>query len=367
MSEISFADLDPASVEAAVLTGYERIAETTLYPGDPVRLFLESLAYVLAIQNHVIDLAGRQNLLAYAQGEHLDFIGMMVGTPRLGHGYATCTQRFELEGVGFGVEIPAGTKVTTADGKRVFQVLAPAVAPAGAAHIDLTVTAEQPGADANGLVPGQINRLIKPLPYVKSTSNITATALGADVESDDHYRARIQEAPEAFTCAGPTGAYRALAKAVHQDIAEVAVWSPKPGSVDVRPVMQGGELPSDEILEALRRKLSAEDVRPLTDTVTVAAPDLVGYEIDVEWTLSRRNEALASSTRAAVDAAVEKYRLWQRGKPGRDILPTKLISLMEQAGARRVVVRSPAYTVLADRQLARETSVAVKYAGLEDD
>lgn len=367
MSEISFADLDPASVEAAVLTGYERIAETTLYPGDPVRLFLESLAYVLAIQNHVIDLAGRQNLLAYAQGEHLDFIGMMVGTPRLGHGYATCTQRFELEGVDFGVEIPAGTKVTTADGKRVFQVLAPAVAPAGAAHIDLTVTAEQPGADANGLVPGQINRLIKPLPYVKSTSNITATALGADVESDDHYRARIQEAPEAFTCAGPTGSYRALAKAVHQDIAEVAVWSPKPGSVDVRPVMQGGELPSEEVLEALRRKLSAEDVRPLTDTLTVTAPDLVSYEIEVEWTLSRRNEALAASVAAAVDRAVEKYRLWQRGKPGRDILPTKLISLMEQAGARRVTVRSPAYTVLEDRQLAREHSVTVKYTGIEDD
>lgn len=367
MSEISFADLDPASVEAAVLTGYERIAETTLYPGDPVRLFLESLAYVLAIQNHVIDLAGRQSLLAYAQGKHLDFIGMMVGTPRLGHGYATCTQRFELEGVGFGVEIPADTQVTTADGKRVFQVLAPAVAPAGAAHIDLTVTAEQPGADANGLVPGQINRLIKPLPYVKSTSNITATALGADVESDDHYRARIQEAPEAFTCAGPTGAYRALAKAVHQDIAEVAVWSPKPGTVDVRPVMQGGELPSDEVLEALRRKLSAEDVRPLTDTVTVAAPDLVGYELDVEWTLSRRNEALAASVTAAVGAAVEKYRIWQRGKPGRDILPTKLISLMEQAGARRVIVRSPAYTVLEDRQLARETSVTVRYGGIEDE
>ena len=239
MSEISFADLDTASVEATVLTGYERIAETTLYPGDPVRLFLESLAYVLAIHNHVIDLAGRQNLLAYAQGNHLDFIGMMVDTPRLGNGYAICTQRLELEGVDFGVEIPVGTKVTTADGNRVFSVAA-AVAAAGATHIDLTATAEQPGADGNGLVPGQINRLIKPLPYVKSTTNITASALGADVESDEHYRARIQEAPEAFTCAGPAGAYRSLAKAVHQDIAEVAVWSPKPGSVDVRPVMQGG-------------------------------------------------------------------------------------------------------------------------------
>lgn len=367
MSEISFADLDTASVEAAVLTGYERIAETTLYPGDPVRLFLESLAYVLAIQNHVIDLAGRQNLLAYAQGNHLDFIGMMVGTPRLGNSKAGCTQRFDLDPMPFAVEIPADTKVTTADGKRVFIVTDAAVAPAGAPAVDLTVTAEQPGADGNGLVPGQINRLITPLPYVKGTSNLTATALGADVESDDHYRARIQEAPEAFTCAGPVGAYRSLAKAVHQDIAEVAVWSPKPGSVDVRPVMQGGELPSEEVLEALRRKLSAEDVRPLTDTLTVTAPDLVSYEIEVEWTLSRRNEALAASVAAAVDRAVEKYRLWQRGKPGRDILPTKLISLMEQAGARRVTVRSPAYTVLEDRQLARERSVTVKYTGIEDD
>lgn len=367
MSQISFADLDIAGVEAAVLTGYERIAETTLYPGDPVRLFLESLAYVLALQNHVIDLAGRQNLLAYAQGNHLDFIGMMVGTPRLGKSKAGCTQRFDLDPMPFAVEIPADTRVTTADSKRIFVVADAVVAPAGAVAIDLTVTAEQAGADCNGLVPGQINRLIKPLPYVKSTTNLTATALGADVESDDHYRARIQEAPEAFTCAGPTGSYRALAKAVHQDIAEVAVWSPQPGSVDVRPVMRGGELPGEEVLAALRRKLSADDVRPLTDTVTVAAPDLVPYALDVEWTLSRRNEALAASITATVDAAVEKYRLWQRGTPGRDINPTRLISLMEQAGARRVVVRSPAYTVLEDRQLAREASVTVRYLGVEDD
>ena len=46
MSEILFADVDPASVEASVLTAYEQIANTTLYPGDPVRLFLESVAYI---------------------------------------------------------------------------------------------------------------------------------------------------------------------------------------------------------------------------------------------------------------------------------------------------------------------------------
>ena len=56
MSEITFAEIDPAEIEASVLTTYEGIAEVTLYPGDPVRLFLESLAYLIALQNNLINL-----------------------------------------------------------------------------------------------------------------------------------------------------------------------------------------------------------------------------------------------------------------------------------------------------------------------
>jgi hypothetical protein len=112
LNDITFADLDIGSVESSVLTAYERIAETTLYPGDPVRLFLESLAYVIAVQNQVIDLAGRQNLLAYASVSHLDHIGMMVGTSRLGQGRARCIQRNALSGpLPFDVGVPAGTRV----------------------------------------------------------------------------------------------------------------------------------------------------------------------------------------------------------------------------------------------------------------
>ena len=115
-----------------MLTAYEQIANTTLYPGDPVRLFLESVAYVIALQNNVINLAGRQNLLAYAQGDHLDYIGMMVGTQRLGAGYAICTQRFELSAtLGFDVQIPAGTRVTTSDRKSLFAVDALGIIRAG--------------------------------------------------------------------------------------------------------------------------------------------------------------------------------------------------------------------------------------------
>ncbi len=367
MSEILFADVDAASVEDAVLTAYEKISGATLYPGDPVRLFLESLAYTVALQNNVINLAGRQNLLAYATGEHLDYIGMMVGTPRLGDSPAVAVQRFFVnEPLAFDVAVPAGTRVTTSDGRAMFATDTEAVIVAGEEYVDVAVTATVAGAACNGLVAGQINQCIDPVAYISKTANTTVTLLGSDIEDDTRYRARIQEAPEAFSCAGPRGAYRAKALAAHQDIAEVAVWCPKPGTVDVRPVMTGGELPTEETLEKVRTALSAEDVRPLTDSVTVQAPELVEYDINITWYLPKNMQALVATVTARVNAAVEQYRLWQRVMPGRDILPLKLQSLMEQAGARRLELPSPVYTPLAGYQLARERTISVTYGGVEE-
>ena len=370
MNEILFADVETAGVETAVLTAYEKIARTTLYPGDPVRLFLEALAYTIALQNNVINLAGRQNLLAYAGGDHLDHLGMMVGTARLGASRAACTQRFALpdgQTLAFDLTIPAGTRVTTSDGAYTFATDALAILRAGSGHLDVPVTAQMPGAACNGLVPGQIDLLIDPLPYLGTTRNVTPTMLGADVESDERYRERIRQAPEAYTCAGPILAYRHHALRVHQDIAEVAVWSPVPGTVDLRPVMAGGELPSEDILNAVRAAVSAEDVRPLTDTVTVQAPELVPYELNLTWYLSRAQEALLSTIQTRIAGAVERYRVWQRAKPGRDILPLKLATLLEQAGARRLVLNAPAYTPLKPYQLARERAVSITYGGVEDE
>ena len=365
---LSFAELSVGDVEKSVLTSYETIAKTTLYPGDPVRLFLESLAYVLALQNSIIDMAGKANLLQFASGEPLDAIGLMTGPRRLGASSASSTLRFTLqEELDFDVEIPAGTKAATADGKTVFATDKSVVIQAGALSGEVTASAQAAGSDANGFVAGQICVLVDPVAYVASVENTTTTMLGADVETDAHYRQRIQESPEAYTCAGPAGMYRALAMGVSQDIADVSVSCPTPGTVDVRPVLEGGELPSEDVLEAVRQKLSADDVRPLTDTVIVQAPDGVFYDLDVTWFLSKADEALLATISSAVTSAVESYILWQRSKPGRDILPTRLISLMEQAGARRVVVRSPVYTVLKENEIAREGTVTLTYGGLEEE
>lgn len=367
LPKISFADQTPSQIEAEVIIAYEQIAGVTLQPADPVRLFLLSLAYLISVQNSVIDLAGKQSLLAYATEGHLDHVAALMGVSRLPAESARCVLRFSLgEPLAFAVDIPAGTRAATQDGKTVFATIASAEIEAGELSVEVAALATTEGSAANGLVAGQIRRLVDPVPYIVSVSNTIETVAGADEETDDALRERVRIAPESYTVAGPRGMYESLTKAVSQEITGVSVTTPVPGTVDIRFVLTGGELPDEAMIDMVQEALSAEDVRPLTDTVLVDAPDEIEYALDVEWYIEKSNTALLSSITAAVTQAVETYRIWQRSLPGRDINPTKLISLMEQAGARRVTVISPEFQELKPSQIARETTITVSYKGTED-
>ena len=167
-------------------------------------------------------------------------------------------------------------------------------------YIDVEAECQTAGASGNGFVAGQINRLVDPVAYVSAVENTTISLGGANVETDDNYRIRIRLSPEKYSTAGPDGAYVYWAKSAHQDIIDVAVYSPSPGEVNVRPLMTGGELPSQEILDLVEATLSDRDRRPLTDSLTVAAPDQVNYDIDVTYYLSRDQSALVTSLQTAV-------------------------------------------------------------------
>lgn len=368
LPEAHFADLSASEVESAILDAYERLAGLTLQPGDPVRLFLESLAYVISVQNQVIELAGRQGLLAYARGAHLDHLGALMGVTRIPAQPARLTLRFALgEALGFSVPIPEGTRAATRDGKIAFATLAAAEIPAGALHADVPALCTSAGAQGTGLVPGQVNQLVDPLPFVVSAGNITASAEGADIEDDERLRERIRLAPETFTVAGSAGAYEARVLAVDAAIEAVAVTTPEPGVVDIRLVLTGGELPDETMLALVREALSAETVRPLTDTVCVAAPEVVEYAVSGRWYLRRADAPLLSGVTAAVARAVDDWRLWQRSRPGRDINPSRLIAAVQAAGAKRVELDAPAFTVLEPVQVARETAVELVFGGMEDE
>lgn len=368
LPDVTFAPQSASQTEAAVITAYEAIAKVTLQPGDPVRLFLETLAYTLCVQNSLIDLAGKQNLLAYASKEHLDHLGALMGVSRIPAQPARCTMRFALsEPKTFEVPIPEGTRVATQAGNVLFATTGTVSIAPGERAVETVAFALTAGSDANGLVPGQVSQLVDPLPYITEVGNVSQTLSGSDEESDGRLRERIRLAPESYSCAGPEGAYRALVLAVSQDIEEVAVHSPTPGVVDVRFTLTGGELPDAAMISLVSEAISGETVRPLTDTVLVDAPDVVPYALKGRWYLRRSDAALLTAVTSAVDKAVETFRLWQRSKPGRDINPTKLASLVERAGAKRLALESPVFTPLGKVAVARETGVELLFGGLEDD
>ena len=168
LPELHFADADAAQIEASVMAAYEAASGVRLQPGDPVRIFLESLAYLLSVQNSLIDLAGRQNLLAYAQGAALDHLGALMGVARIPAQAARCELRFALaEALDFDMPIPAGARVASEDGRIAFATLYQSRIVAGETSVDVAAISTEPGESASGLLPGQIARLVDPLPYVQ--------------------------------------------------------------------------------------------------------------------------------------------------------------------------------------------------------
>lgn len=366
LAPVIFADKDSETIVEDLISRYEMAAKVTLYPGDPVRLFLETIAYIISYQRSLIDFTGKMNLLAYSEGDYLDHLGAFVGVTRLLAASAICTVRFTLSAVQSGsIIIPSGTRVS-AGGNVYFAVDEVIEIPAGQSYADVAVTAVQPGIAGNGLLPGQINTLVDPLPLIQSVINTTASTGGTDIESDENTRERIQLAPESFSVAGPAGAYEYWARSAHQGITSVAVNSPTPGVVNIYPLLEGGEIPAEEIIEKITDLLTNEQVRPLTDDVHVYAPTEEEYVLDITYYIDRAKTTTASTIQAAILAAVDDWVAWQREKLGRDVNPSELIHRMIAAGAKRVVVVDPAYTEMAFNQIATCGYSVINFGGLED-
>ncbi len=364
LPQITFAERSAAVTEEALIAKYEEKTKKTLYPGDPVRLLLEAVAFMFAQVRNEIDYTGKQNLLAYAVGDNEDHLGVLVGTDRLQAAAATVTLRFTLSAAqGGAVIIPAGTRATPG-GNLLFATTATATIPAGQTYVDAACT--ETGAKGNDYSPGQINKIVDPIQWVASVTNTTKSEGGADIEKNDAYRERIRLAPESFSTAGPGGAYEYHAKKASALIVDVSVISPDPGEVEIRPLLSGGEIPGQEILDAVTATCNDKSVRPLTDLVSVLAPTVVSYDVDATYWIDSDNSTVAATIQAAVEQAVADWVLWQKSKLGRDINPSELNRRMVNAGAKRVLITSPVYTSLLKSQVAVVDTVAAAFGGFED-
>jgi phage-related baseplate assembly protein len=352
-----------------MITVVEALLGRSLLPADPLRLFLQSQAALVVQQRTLINKVAKANLLRYAPSDVLDEMGYFTETTRLPATAAKTTVRFTLSAAqSFAVSIPTGTRVCNeGDPKRYFATTEYAEVPAGATTIDVPVTCTEAGALGNGYKPGQLNQLVDPIAYIASVTNVTESEGGTDEESDDAYRERIRTAPEAFSVAGPVGAYQYLAKTASSAIIDVAVDSPADGEVVVVPLLTGGEIPGAEILAAVEAIVNDKTRRPLTDKVTVTAPSAVSYNINLTYWVAQDQAADVTAIQAAVTSAIGDYVLWQKSRLGRGINPSELIRRVMAAGAYRVNVTSPVYTAIGDAEVAVAGAVTATYGGLADD
>lgn len=366
--DIHFVDTDTNAVVNALIQSYEAFTGRTLYPADPARLFILWVADIIIQERVNIDFSARQNVPRYAEGEYLDSLAeLFKDAYRLDPEKAKTTLRFTLSiPLEVATIVPAGTRVTV-DGEIIFQTLQALTIPAGDLFGDVEAECQTAGEIGNGFVPGQITQLIDIFPYFGSVENVSESDGGADEESDAAFYERMRESVETFSTAGPLGAYEYYAKSASALIVDVKATSPEPGEVDVRVLLSGGQLPGEEILKEVLDILNADKVRPLTDHVTVAAPETVPYDIDFTYWTQEGGAISDDKVAENIAAAVRTFKEWQGAKMGRDVNPSYLISLLMQAGAKRVKVRSPVDTVVPDNAVAVIGETAVVNGGAENE
>lgn len=361
-----FIDTDPQAVLDEIIADYEARTGRTLLPAQAERLLINSFAYIVALQKSRIQAAAEQNLVDFAVAPALDRLGDLVGVARLLPSSAITTIEFTLVDGHGGVTIPAGTRIASIDGQIIFQTDNETEVIAGVNVAEAPASAQDAGSDANGLPPGGLINILDPQAFIASAANITTTAGGSDEETDGQLRERIKIAPSAFSTAGPDDAYIFHAKSASALIADVAVTNPAPGSVAVYPMIFGGGDTPAEVLWLVEDILNDEQVRPLTDTVTVLSPTTLFYSIAVDLTLYE--SAVQSATVTAVTANLDTFKDDKGGSLGNDIMVSQIIAqCTKEAGVYDVSVTLPASDIIvADNEVAICTGVVVNVIGTNE-
>jgi len=263
------------------------------------------------------------------------------------------------------VAIPAGTRVKTQSGKY-FNTLDYAQIEPGETFVDVMIQAEEAGAASSGILAGDIDTLVDPIPYVAAVENITESTGGLDVEDDTSLTERTYLAPSKYSCAGPRDAYEYYVREWRSDVEDVQITSPSPCVVEIYVVMAGGKLPNETERKSLEEYINGETIRPLCDQVICRASEEVPYTIEAAYWIGESDKKSAGTIQEKVTAAVSGFEAWQR-KLGRDINPSELIARIRGAGAKRVTLTAPGDTVVPKTGLPKCTGVTLTYGGLEDD
>lgn len=341
----------------------------SLAQGDPVRLLVQGFTYIqagfAAAGNH----AANQSFLDYSASTSLDALGTLLGVTRRPAEAARTTLRFSLAAArGEATLVPQGTRATVAGSGHYFATIEAAEIAAGETYVDVIAEATIAGTELNGYLVGELDTLVDAVPFIESVTNTSASSDGSVAEGDESLRERIREAPTRFSVGGPEDAYITLTKDARADVESVTVNSPDPREIDIYFTLTGGAIPAAETITEVQAYLSDKYRRPMSDVVTVQAPDQVTYTVELTYYINTADSARAADIQAAIADAVDDYIAWQRAQIGRDVNPSELVKRVMDAGALRVTVTTPVYAELDYSELAViDGTPTLTYGGLDDE
>lgn len=184
-------------------------------------------------------------------------------------------------------------------------------------------------------------------------------------EDNDSLRRRVQLSFEGFSTAGPVGAYIFHALGADPDVLDANAFSPDPGEVNVAILSRTGDgTASPETISAVDAVLSADDVRPMTDFVTVQSAVINEYEIVA--TITTYSGPDRDVVMAAAREAIETYTA-NNHRLGRDVTLSGIYAALHQDGVQNVVLSEPTADVENEWfEAGYCTSITLTWGGTND-
>ncbi len=184
------------------------------------------------------------------------------------------------------------------------------------------------------------------------------------MEADERFRRRLLLRMDAFSSAGPAGAYEYYALTADPTLRDAKAITLSPGKVTVTLMKSATDpIPSNAQITAVALALSEEDARPLTDTVSVNAPQVVTDSVVAELTIYPGPDGNVVRQRAIDEL---NALLVSNAYLGRNLSRSALFSRLHVEGVVGVRLLSPVEDiVISKRQAIQITSVNVTVTGVD--
>jgi phage-related baseplate assembly protein len=186
------------------------------------------------------------------------------------------------------------------------------------------------------------------------------------MEADSDFRYRITLALEGLSTAGPQGSYlyHALKSNSVKDATIVGPPTVAPGNVLVSLLgTTGNGAVSTAVINEVAAILNDQDVRPLTDAVTVQSATIVNYQITATlYTFPGPDSAVVMAT---AQASAQKFAT-DNHRVGRDIPLSAVFAALHVPGVQRVVLTSPSASITNNHAQAPFcTAINLTYGGTD--